>query len=262
MTSALAEQQRTLLTTLWMPQRESVFAALASSRALDATPSWQRGIDAYRSNACALAERALSGAYPVVAQLLGTDNFRALSRDLWRHAPPMRGDVGCWGDNFAGQLERTPGLMDAQPYLPDVARVEWCRHEAARAADGVADIASLQLLVEHDPSHITLVLAAGTACIASAYAVASIVNAHLEGTPSMEQAADRLRGKVAETAVIWRSGFKPCVREALAAEPQFIAALQERHSLADSLDSADGLDFNTWLATALHSGLLLRAELA
>jgi hypothetical protein len=258
----LAEQQQALLQALWQPRHEDANAAAAERAGVLADAGgvqWRRGLTAYRSNGHELAQRALEGAYPAVAQLLGEENFAGLARSLWAAHPPARGDVAQWGAELAAHIESLAGLMAEEPFMADVARVEWLLHIAATAADAALDAPSLQLLTALDPSAFTLVLAPGTACCASAYPVASIVNAHLTGEPSIAQAALRLGEGRAETALVWREGFKPRLREAGPGEAAFIAALQERRSLADSLEAAPALDFGQWLAPAVQGGLLVAA---
>lgn len=260
MSLSLAEQQDALLQALRQPRHDGAIAWAASRGGLMADAGgaqWRRGLTAYRSNAHELARRALAGAYPAVAQLLGEDNFAGLARSLWAAQPPGRGDIAQWGAGLADHIESLPALIGEEPFMADVARVEWLLHVAATAADAQLDVPSLQLLAAQDPAGFTLVLSPGAACVASPYPVATIVNAHIAGRPSLEEAGQRLRDGRAETALVWREGFKPRLREALAGEAAFIAALQERRSLADSLEAAPRLDFGRWLAPAAQEGLLV-----
>jgi hypothetical protein len=260
MNLSLAEQQDALLQALRQPRHVDAAAFAASRGGLIAdagSAQWRRGLTAYRSSAHELAERALAGAYPAVAQLLGEDNFAGLARSFWAAHPPGRGDVAHWGGELAAHVESLPDLIAEEPFMADVARVEWLLHVAGTAADAQLDVSSLQLLAAQDPASFTLVLCPGAACVASAYPVASIVNAHIAGEPSLEEAGQRLREGRAETAFVWRDGLKPRLREALGGEAGFIAALQERRSLADSLEAAPGLDFGPWLVNAAKSGLLV-----
>jgi hypothetical protein len=257
--SVLQEQQQALLRALWQPGQGQAVESLAGIAMRNGDRQWQRGVQAYRSNGVALAQRALAGAYPVVAQLLGEDNFNALARELWRCQPPCRGDLARWGEGLATHIESLADLREEEPYLADVARVEWLLHVAATAADGVADVPSFGLLTEQEPGNITLVLGSGAACFASGYPVVSVVNAHVANDPPLAEAGRRLRACVGETALVWREGFRPRVREATAGEEAFIRALQQKRSLADALQAAPELDFNQWLAPAVASGLLLAA---
>ncbi len=262
MSAALALQQQALLQALWQPRHEDAIefaAARMDLAARSADVQWQRGLMAYRSNGHALAQRSLVGAYPVLAQLLGDENFAALAVSLWSRHPPRSGDIAIWGDALAEHVESLDDLIDQEPFLGDVARVEWLLHGAATAIDATLDAASLQCLAAMSPSDFTLVLGPGTATVASAYPVVSLISAHLGGEPTLDEAARRLRGGVRETALVWREGFRPRLREAVPGEAAFIAALQEKRSLADSLQAAPELEFDGWLAPAVHSGLLVGA---
>ncbi|OOG37134.1 putative DNA-binding domain-containing protein [Polaromonas sp. A23] len=238
----------------WLPQGQS-------ARRLS-----ERGLLAYRANGQALAERALAAAYPVLFQLMGEENFAMLARHFWSVHPPLRGDMACWGEDLAGFIDAAPQLA-AEPYLGDVARLEWLMHEASSAADVEADPASFALLASGDAEPVTLSLGAGVATLASSYPVASIVNAHLLGDPSLQQAGQRLADGCAEHVLVWRQGFNPCVRLSSPAEHKLIEELLAGHALADALDAVDSLgdaasvfDFNIWLANAVQTGLVCGAH--
>lgn len=228
---------------------------------------WQRGLQAYRANGHALAERALAAAYPVLAELMGLENFSALARHFWTEHPPLRGDMACWGDALVAFVDAAPQLAD-EPYLADVARLEWLMHLAASAADVETDLPSFALLASGEPAPVTLVPGAGIALLASSYPVASIVNAHRLGQPSLQQAGERLREGCAEHALVWRQGFRPCMRSSTVAEHQLLSGLIAGEPLEDVLQAASmpggskapAFDFNTWLAEAVQIGLVCGAR--
>lgn len=254
--SPLAEQQQALLAALWAPRHADAMQNIAHHLApigAGGQKQSERGLKAYRSNGHELAARALAAAFPVTAQRVGDENFAGLARHFWMNQPPRRGDLAQWGGEFAGFLASLDDLVNEEPDLPDVARVEWALHTAATAADLPADAASFNLLATHEPERITLVLAPGTACIASAFPVVDIVNAPEEATRLLSEGA-------AQTALIWRRGLKPSLRPAAPGEAAFVAALQESCSLADSLAADADFDFNAWLAPAVQTGLLLAAR--
>ena len=260
MTAGLAEQQRALLQALGQPRHQdamNTIAGHAHSITPAATKSMERGLRAYRSNSRELAPRVLAAAYPVVAELLGAENFEALARQCWRCHPPEHGDLAQWGAALAGVIGGVPDLAGPEPYLADVARVEWALHRAATAADRPADPSSFGLLGERDPALVTLVLAPGTTCIDSPHPVASIANAHIEGDPTLEEAGRRLRDRVPECALVWRQALRPKLRLAQPGEAAFIGALQAGQALPDALAAAPELDFNGWLVPAVRSGLAL-----
>ena len=174
--TALAEQQRALLEALFAWPNDNAIENI--SNCLDGT--WARGLKAYQAHGHMLADRTLRGIYPVVAQLLGGDSFASLARAFWHAHPPERGDLAQWGGYLANFVQASDQLRD-EPYLGDVARVEWALHTCAGAADRAAGHATFQLMMAHDPATLRLVLAPGCAVLPSAWPVASIVTAHQQG---------------------------------------------------------------------------------
>jgi hypothetical protein len=266
----LAREQQALLRAVLGEQDDSgLWPHLRPDGAL--TRLARRGLQAYQANGLALAERALGAAYPVLAQLIGDESFASLARHFWRRHPPGRGDMACWGDVLAAFLEASPQLAD-EPYLGDVARVEWALHQTATAADALPDPHSFALLSPADPAELTLTLGAGVFLLASVYPVASIVNAHLLGEPALAEAAALLRAGAAEHALVWRQGFKPRVCAITAAEYALLAALQAGSSLEAALDSAltcapigtsgaaAAFSFENWLGRAVQDGLVTGAH--
>ena len=69
-----------------------------------------RGLSAYRANAQANARRALEVTYPIIAQMVGEENFAYLARDFLHHFPPQRGDLAQWGGQLASFLAEAPLL--------------------------------------------------------------------------------------------------------------------------------------------------------
>ncbi len=261
--TGLAAQQQALLQALLLPRQADAMktmAAHACQAGAGGQKHLERALQAYRSNGHALAQRALAAAYPVVAEVVGAESFEGLARHFWQHAPPARGDMAQWGDGFAAFIESLDELVHEEPYLGDVARVEWALHLAATAADGAPDPVSFGLLQTIDAAALTLVLCPGARLVRSSFPVVSIVLAHTGGTLSLQQAGERLRSGVAETALVWRQGLKPALRQVQPGEAAFMAALQRGDSLDHALAAASGFDFTAWLAPALHSGLLLGAH--
>ena len=161
-----------------------------------------------------------------------------------------------WGEGLAAFLGASVQLAET-PYLADVARVEWALHTCASAADQAADLANFALLMMHDPAELRLVLAPGCQVLTSAWPVASLMDAHRLGNPSLAEAGQRVREVVAEIALVWRAGLRPAVREARAGEAAWVAAFLAGQTLAQALDGASALDFNTWLPHAVQTQLLL-----
>jgi hypothetical protein len=252
--SDLARQQQLLLDALLAWPAGDAIKTIAN----EVQDSGARGLKAYKANGHALAHSALQAAYPVVAQLLGDESFADLAHALWHAQPPVRGDIAQWGQGLAGFLETSAQLQD-EPYLPDVARAEWALHRCAGAPDADADLPTLALLTTHEPDQLHLRLAPGCVVLRSAWPVASILGAHLEGSPSLQEAGAQLRRGEAQDAVVWRAGLRPRVRLALAGEADALQVLLNGGALAQALDAAPQLDFGQWLPLAVQSGLVLGA---
>lgn len=201
----------------------------------------------------------MQAVYPVLTQLLGAESLCALARAFWHAHPPVRGDLAQWGGGLAEFMQASDQLVD-EPYLPDVARVEWALHCSASAPDQAPDPASFALLMQHDPADVQLLLVPGCAVVQSAWPVASILGAHLEQMPTFAEVGQRLRAGVAEAALVWRGGLRPRVREAWPDEAAWINAHLDGCSLGAALDAAPALDFTTWLPLAVQTGLLLGAQ--
>jgi hypothetical protein len=255
--SLLAQQQQALLALLFDRPNE----VASENIAIYADATWARGQKVYQANGHALACSALGAAYPVLAQLLGAESFDALARAFWHAQPPLRGDVAQWGGTLADWV-RASDQLACEPYLADVAMLEWALHRAASAVDGLVDPASFALLAARDPADLLLVLSPGGACLCSAWPVVSIVNAHLHHTPSLVHVAQLLQDGAGEDAVVWRSGWQALVREAQPGEAALVAALLAGHTLGEALNQAAKLDIGAWLPMAVQTGLLLGARLS
>ena len=254
--NALMLQQQSLLDALFVrpgsPQATGALHHLNHQLGAHAT----RGLMAYQANGHALAERSLLAAYPVIAQLIGTESFNALARDLWHSHPPRAGDLAQWGDALPAFLAVNEQLADL-PCLADVARVEWALHRAAGAEDAEIDLPSFGRLSAEDPASLTLRLAPGTALVTSAWPVVSLVTAHTTGEPTLAEVGQRVRDRAGETAVVWRQGFRPCVAVCPAHTQGLLHALLAGASLPDALDQTGAdFDFSDWLTQAVHSGLV------
>jgi hypothetical protein len=211
-----------------------------------------RGLAAYRANAGALAERALAAVYPTLQQLLGEPSFAGLARAFWRRHPPQRGDIATWGGELAAFVADDEALAP-EPYLADVARLEWAVHEAERAADAAAP-QGLELLGTHDPAALWLLLAPGIALVESPHPVATIWWAHRSAGPDrfapVRAAFAAGRG---ETARVARESWRATVALIDAPEQRFTAAALAGRPLGAALSEAgETFDFQAWLVAALQ----------
>jgi hypothetical protein len=242
-----ALRQQMLLRALWRDARPGVVAGWMRDGA-----RFERGLQAYQANGGALAERALAAAYPVIAELLGAESFALLARHHWRVQPPTCGDIAEWGAGLPAFVADQEQLA-VEPYLPDVARLEWAVHQAERATDAQPPV-DIVLLAQGEPEGLQLQLQPGSAVIDSAYPVVSIWQAHRSQAPDrfgpVHEALAAGRG---ESALVRRAGWKAAVLMLTAPEARFTAALLARRALGQALTEAgEGFEFEPWLRSALE----------
>ena len=252
-----AQRQQRLLHALWQQAPEVALSAWLG----DAPERQARGLRAYRANAQATAARALAAAFPTVAALLGDETFNAVAARHWQLHPPERGDLSQFGTAFTSALADDPQLSDL-PYLADVARLDWAVHHCAMAADAPGTVAGLALLADTDPAELRLMLWPGLRLLSSAWPVVSIWQAHqppaeaqsdLTAPDKLAVAGQALAAQQAETALVWRSGWRPQVQALGDADARFTRALLNGDALAVALDTAAAdFDFEPWLLSALR----------
>lgn len=216
-----------------------------------------RGLEAYRANAEAIAERALAAAFTTVQALVGATDFKHLAREFWHARPPQRGDLGEWGDAFAAWLQAFEA-MATWPYLADVARLDFALHCNERAADAVLDTASLALLESTDPAQLRIELMPGTALIRSTWPIVGIHRAHrLEGDAAEQVFAsvrESIEARRGEDAMVVRQGWRAVVVPLNPADARWTQSLLAGANLAHALEHAgEGFDFALWLQTAIRN---------
>jgi len=220
-----------------------------------------RGLAAYRANAGALAERALTAAYPTLAELLGDEAFAGLARAFWQRQPPARGDIAQWGAALPAFVADENALAD-EPYLADVARLDWAIHLAARAADDSRAPSGLERLSDADPSTLRLVPRRGTALVESPHPIATIVLAHRsDAKERFTPVRAAFTSGEGEAALVWREGWAVRVAALPPAQVPFTRAVLRGADLDHSLKEAGPqFDFEAWLLAALRTGWLAGAE--
>ena len=217
----------------------------------------ERGLAAYRANAGALAERALAAAFPTLQQLLGEDAFAGLARAFWQHHPPEAGDIALWGAALPAFVAGAQTLAE-EPYLADVARLEWAVHACERARDA-PPAHGLERLADTAPAELRLNLVPGTALVVSPHPVARIWLAHRSTAPDRFDAVrEAFAAGEGDHARVARRGFGARVQCIAEGEAHFTAALLAGHSLAHALHSAGAtFEFEPWLIHALQQQVVL-----
>jgi hypothetical protein len=291
-TAMACEEQRrqdALLRTLWAGPTPIMPSAAANETPAEVLPESDlklradtlSGLLAYRRHAQAVARRALAQAHPTVTAMLGDEAMGQLGWLLWRHQPPVRGDLGEWGEGLAalmaGALATQSGaaeMLAPWPWLADVARLDWARHRCERLAACPLDAESVSLLSGADPDEVSLVLQAHVLMLDTVWPVDALWRAHQLPADQQVAAAEavlRAHGAQARnphTLLLWwsaapASSESPGVQQRLlppeqAAWMRSLASL----SLGAALQQAPtGFDFSAWLQDALRQGWLLGARM-
>jgi hypothetical protein len=243
------DRQQHLLRTLW---RRGVDASLTPWFRESAERAGQ-GIDAYRGNATAIVERTLSAAFPTVQQLIGEAAFAQLARVFWHRQPPQCGDLTRYGDGLADWIAGDPQLA-SEPYLADVARVDWAVHAIEHAADGPDAPQGLSMLGDLDPSQLMLHLRPSLALIVSRWPVVTIWQAHRSSEADrFAPVRQAMASHVAETALVARPQWRASIDTVDEPTARFMSALLEGANLARALDAAGAaFQFEPWLHDAVR----------
>jgi hypothetical protein len=301
-TAMACEEQRrqdALLRTLWAFPAPSTQAKEAPSDApteaspdpdLKLHPDTLSGLQAYRRHAQAVARRALAHAHPTVSAMLGDEAMGQLGWLLWRHQPPLRGDLGEWGEGLAalmaGALAPQSGaaeMLGPWPWLADVARLDWARHRCERLAARPLDADSLSLLSDADPDEVILVLQDHVLMLDTDWPVDALWRAHQLPADQQVAAAEAVlrahgaqaaglttadRCRKPQTMLLWWSAA-PASPEAPGVQHRLLPPEQadwlrsvQAMSLGAALEQAPtGVDFSAWLQDALRHGWLLGARM-
>jgi hypothetical protein len=249
-----AERQQALVRALADPGLDARTVGLAEQGDQAA-----RGLDAYRTNAAAIAERALAAAFPTLVPLVGAADFGRLARRFRAEHPPTAGDLGEWGADFAAWLEAQP-LLAEWPYLGDGARLDWAVHGCERAPDARFDAASLSWLERADPAELRIELAPGTTVLVSRWPVATILAAHRDRAPAdLDTARAALAAGRGERVLVVREGWRAIVETLDPPTCAWTRSLLDGADLSAALGAAgEGFDVAGWLATALAGRRLQR----
>jgi hypothetical protein len=217
--AALRERQRTPAVERW----------LAGDAALV-----DRRLAIYRANMVAGADKALSAAYPVIRQAVGAEFFHGLAREYQRATPSTSGDLTGFGATFHEFLA-TFEHVQAMPWLPDLARLEWAVHRAYGAADAPEwDAATLGAVEPGRQAAIRFDWAPGTAVIRSIYPIVRVWTIHQPGHAG-EFSVD---WDQAETALVARDGFVVTVSSCDAGDAAFLEAALAGAPLGDAATAA------------------------
>ena len=208
-----------------------------------------RRVGIYRGNLHAHWARALASAYPVLRQLVGDEFFDALARVYGRAHPAVDPDLNRFGAALPDFLAHFAPAAD-HPYLPDVARLEWCVHEAWFASDADATPVTLAGLAPDAFEAARAVLHPSLRLHASPWATVALWRAHQHGGPAFP---DELQATT--HALVLRPRFDVVVETIGAAEYAALVCLARGGTFGAALDAAFDVDGDFDVAAHLRRWL-------
>lgn len=191
----------------------------------------------YRRSCNEIQTGALRTAYPAVLALVGDAFFDQTAHGYRRAYPSQAGNLQAFGAHFANYLEEVPEARSL-PYLPDVARLEWLRQQAALALDAepVSPDTRAPDATAVDGS-VRITLHPSVRLLASRHAVLTIWRYALEPTPEPLQLPDQ-----GERIALWREDDEVAMAALDAASFACIEALAHRYALAAAQHAAQAID--------------------
>lgn len=208
--------------------------------------------DVYRNNVIVSLIDALEDGFPVIARLIGPDNFRNLARLFAREHPPSTPLLMFYGEAFPEFLEGFAPLSHL-PYLGDVARLELARRAAYHARDSRAmSPADLAAIAPDRLMDTRFCLSPAHRIVSSRYPIGSI------WWFNMEDGAQKPRPG-GETVLISRPAYDPDLTLIDPATHAFLRAIAAGGTLETAHDAAIGtapeFDLSAALTLVLGAGL-------
>ncbi|BCD96484.1 putative DNA-binding domain-containing protein [Marinagarivorans cellulosilyticus] len=221
--------------------------------------SEQSGVAVYRANLIASAGRALSQSYPVASAMLSEKTMHKLAARLLQFYPMTAGDWATWGAELARYLSET-SLIEAHPYLSDIARVEWEIHSRSRLRAQSFDALSLKCLNE-DLTKVHLSLSPSVALIKSEFHCGAIWHSHRwrDGAIHFDKALfEELLNNTPSTGHwLIQSQAEPFVQSIGRHEFNWIKAIKAGLSLDALLSLHPKIDFAEWFSRAIEDQIIV-----
>ena len=205
----------------------------------------------YRNNVAVSLTEALETAFPVIAKLLGAQNFRTLAGVFLRQHPPSSPLMMFYGAEMPGFLENFPPVQSLG-YLPDIARLELALRHAYHSEDAqVLDPEVLERIAPDALMDLRVKLAPATQVVRSPWPIHAIWIYNMTTDAPKPQMS-------AQDVLITRPAFDPVQTLLPLGGAKFIEALRNG-TLGAAIETAaaiEGFDLTTTLGALLSSGAL------
>lgn len=219
----------------------------------------EQRIQIYRNNFVISLSEVLAATYPLTEMLVGEECFQQMARQHVLSYPSTSGDVSGYGEHFEHTIQAFPAVIEAAPYLGEMALCEWQKDNLARLTSQahvdqrplscLADVPQEQqgALVFHLKDSITL--------IHSSYTIIALEQA------IYQQQLDGLDINQAEFGVLIRAENSQVESHILSEEShQLLTELQSGRTLS-AIDPLLLQHLNTVMALNVISGFSINAEL-
>lgn len=221
-----------------------------------ARPAGKR-FDVYRNNVIVSLKEAMEASFPVIAKLLGGENFARLSDLFVRQNPPDDPCLMFYGGAFPEFLQSFEPLAHLG-YLPDVARLELALRSSYHGADAAA--LSPDVFAQTPPEVLAearLTLAPAVQLVRSDWPIVDIW--HFNMTPDAPKPTAG-----AQDALVTRAEFDPEIRALPQGGAELIAGFQNGRALGPLLDTIHGshpaFDFGEMLGLLIGQNALASLE--
>ncbi|CAK3402332.1 DNA-binding domain-containing protein [Vibrio crassostreae] len=219
----------------------------------------EQRIQIYRNNFVISLSEVLAATYPLTEMLVGEECFQQMARQHVLTYPSASGDVSGYGEHFEQTIQAFPAVIEAAPYLGEVALYEWQKdslvrftsqaHVDQKPLSCLADVPQEQqgALVFHLKDSITL--------IHSSYTIIALEQA------IYQQQLDGLDINQPEFGVLIRAENSQVESHNLSQEShQLLTELQSGQTLS-AIDPLLLQHLNTVMALNVISGFSINAEL-
>ncbi len=188
-----------------------------------------RRFNVYRNNVAVSLTDALETGFPVIAKLIGQENFRAIAGVFLRQHPPASPVMMFYGAEFPAFLRNFEPLQHLG-YLGDVAKVEMALRHAYHAEDAqaIAPDALAQISPEDLPN-IRMSIAPSVQVLSSPWPIYDLwAYNSIEGHPKPQAGAQDM--------LITRVEFDPLPHLLPSGSVEFIAALRGNATLSEATE--------------------------
>lgn len=209
--------------------------------------------DVYRNNVVLSLKDALAESFPVIAKLLGAQNFSSLAGLFVRTHPPADPRMMLYGDQFPAFLESFAPLAHLA-YLPDVARLELAQRRSYHAQDALAiDPAIFADLPPAQLASARVEFAPAVRVLRSPWPVLDIW--HFNMTENAPQPSSG-----GQDVLIARPEFDPVMEALPSGGADLIETLAKDARLGDAIDTVEAshtsFDFSLVLSALIRTGAI------